>query len=90
MLRGVLLLLEVFMVSPAFSSQPTYLLGVMGLGWCFDIYLLRHRSDPRALTLKLIGVGVLAHILWLLVRWLNAYVTHPHLATICSGVGSPV
>ena len=48
-------------------------LGVMGLGWCFGIYLLRHRSDPRALTLKLIGVGVLAHILWLLVRWLNGY-----------------
>jgi hypothetical protein len=45
----------------------------MGLGWCFGVYLLKHRSDSGALTLRLIAVGVLAHIIWFLVRLFNGY-----------------
>jgi uncharacterized membrane protein len=49
-------------------------LGVMGLGWCFGIFLHRFDwSQSRRLALGLAGTGGVLYAAWFVVRLLNGY-----------------
>lgn len=49
-------------------------IGVMGLGWCFGVYLSRRDPEQiRALKVPLLAAGGASYLLWFVVRWLNGY-----------------
>jgi uncharacterized membrane protein len=49
-------------------------IGVMGLGWCFGIFLTWYDSAQiRRLKVPLLATGGVSLFLWFMVRWLNGY-----------------
>lgn len=49
-------------------------LGVMGLGWCFGLYLNGFDwAGKRRLALRLAAVGVACYVVWFVVRLTNGY-----------------
>jgi uncharacterized membrane protein len=49
-------------------------IGVMGLGWCFGIFLTWYDSAKiRNLKVPLLAAGGVSLLLWFMVRWLNGY-----------------
>ena len=73
--------LRVIIHEPSFD-QPPFMglypvvpwIGVMGLGWCFGIFLSGYdRTRVRGLTMPLAATGAVSLALWFVVRLLNGY-----------------
>ena len=75
------LLLMLYLHEPSFDYYPFHVLypiipwiGVMGLGWCFGIYLnsLDHGRVKRLAT-PIANIGVASILIFVVIRWLNSF-----------------
>ena len=79
--EGLGLLVKLYLHMPSYDYYPFQLLcpnipwiGVMGLGWCFGIYLNRlDNKRIRKLTKPIAFTGVISLVAFVVIRWLNGY-----------------
>jgi uncharacterized membrane protein len=78
---GLGLLLRLYIHEPSFNYYPFQVLypilpwvGVMGLGWCFGVYLNKLDHEKiRKLSAPIAAAGILSIIAFVAIRWFNGY-----------------